>query len=330
MNDKNHYAPSGCDHPIRIAWIARSDAAAHADAATLDQILATGLPGFAVRSITAATAPAENEADEFDRPTSLVHIWGFGPGEIAALRRARERGIAVTATIDADAIAPPAPAAVGALYRSCDAVLSPNAHGDRALTSVGVPANRIFRFQRGVELDRFSPARYAPDVLSVRAPNAISLVAPHPDDPLLLDALELVRARDPRIRLVSSRETGPDPELYATADLLVVPGFGAAAAEAILAAQASGLPVLAVDTPGARELIENGRSGCLVSETPAALADAIRGLARRAALLDRLATGGLGAVRGHTWEHALEQLAHAWSTALALRDGIGAEVARAA
>ena len=108
-------------------------------------------------------------------------------------------------------------------------------------------------------------------------------------------------------------------------------------AQAVLEAQASGLPVLAVDTGGAAELIENGRSGCLVAPDPAALGSAIRGLARRAALQDRLATGGLMAVRERTWERSLAQLAAGYARALGepragagAGDGDGHEVARAA
>ena len=81
-------------------------------------------------------------------------------------------------------------------------------------------------------------------------------------------------------------------ELSEHADLLVSPTTGADTAEAISAAQARGVPVLAVDGGAAAALIENGRSGFLVPEDPVALSDAIRWLARRATLRERLATGG--------------------------------------
>ena len=50
--------------------------------------------------------------------------------------------------------------------------------------------------------------------------------------------------------------------------------------------------MLAVDGGDAATLIENGRSGFLVPDDAAALADAIRWLCRRATLRERLATGG--------------------------------------
>lgn len=82
-------------------------------------------------------------------------------------------------------------------------------------------------------------------------------------------------------------------ELPVHADLLVCPSTGPDAAATIIAAQRSGLPVLAVDGGEAAALIENGRSGFLVPDDQAALSDAIRWLSRRATLRERLATGGL-------------------------------------
>ena len=103
---------------------------------------------------------------------------------------------------------------------------------------------------------------------------------------------------------------------YAGADLLIVAGATSRDPQSIREAQASGLPVLAVDAGGAAELIDSGRSGFLVPADPEALAGALRWLARRATLRKRLASGGLVAARSLTWERSLAQLAGAWSRAL--------------
>jgi glycosyltransferase involved in cell wall biosynthesis len=99
--------------------------------------------------------------------------------------------------------------------------------------------------------------------------------------------------------------------------------------QVILEAQASGLPVLAVDAGGPAELIEDGRSGCLVAPEAEALALALRGLARREAIRERLSTGGLLAVRERSWGRSLAQLATGYARAI---DGAAppAEVPRAA
>ncbi|MCL2418661.1 MAG: glycosyltransferase [Conexibacteraceae bacterium] len=82
-------------------------------------------------------------------------------------------------------------------------------------------------------------------------------------------------------------------ELAPHVDLLVCPTTTADTAPTIIDAQEHGLPVLAVEGGDAAALIENGRSGFLVPDDDAALADAIRWLSRRATLRERLATGGL-------------------------------------
>ena len=88
--------------------------------------------------------------------------------------------------------------------------------------------------------------------------------------------------------------------VYATADLYVSPSGADLFGQSILEAQASGLPVVAVDGGAASELIDSGRDGCLVPPIPEALAGAIVGLARRSTLCDRLVTGG---ARGRAAAH---------------------------
>ncbi len=144
---------------------------------------------------------------------------------------------------------------------------------------------------------------------------------------LLADAFLSAREHDPRLHLVAVGGGPAEPYLrdrlgdsasilgwldqdrrapvYASADLLVLPAGADPSGRAILEAQASGLPVLAVDAGAARELIEPGRSGCLVAPEADVLAAAIRGLARRAALCERLATGGLLAARRRPHGHSV-------------------------
>jgi hypothetical protein len=204
-------------------------------------------------------------------------------------------------------------------YHRCQVVLSPGAAIDATLQSAGIPLARIARLQPGVDLAEFSPARYDPTVLPRRRFNVLSA-----GEPLVTQAFGLARDRDPRLNLVTSP---PDSSVYATADLFVfadtVDPFG----EPILKAQASGLPVLALERCPAAGLIEDGRSGCLVAPEPPALAAALFGLARRTALLERLATGGLLAARQRPLEHSVAQLADGWSLAL---DPVRREVLRAA
>jgi glycosyltransferase involved in cell wall biosynthesis len=48
--------------------------------------------------------------------------------------------------------------AVGAFYNACDLVLSPSPASDEALMEVGLAAEKIVRWDRGVDTERFDPA----------------------------------------------------------------------------------------------------------------------------------------------------------------------------
>jgi glycosyltransferase involved in cell wall biosynthesis len=87
----------------------------------------------------------------------------------------------------------------------------------------------------------------------------------------------------------------------------------------LLEAQASGLPVVAVDAGGPRELIEPGRSGVLCPPDAEAIGAAVAYLARSGDARARLSRGALAAVRDRTWDAALDRLADGWRRALAER-----------
>jgi glycosyltransferase involved in cell wall biosynthesis len=109
---------------------------------------------------------------------------------------------------------------------------------------------------------------------------------------VLTEAFAIANERDPSLLLTVGDETAAT-ELFKGSDLLVCLGSDPAAATAIRRAQELGLPVLAVAGGHADALIENGRSGFIVSEGALQLADAIRWLAHRAPVRERLRTGGL-------------------------------------
>jgi glycosyltransferase involved in cell wall biosynthesis len=283
-----------------------------------------------------------------ERRYDLVHVCAPTPAGIAALVVARALRIPVASSCPAAAAlaldGPPwgwfTREVLGTFYQRCAVVLSSSDAADALLEQLGVGRQRIRRSARGVDLARFNPAQYNPEVLRSDAFNILYVgrLGDRQEVDLLSEAFLLARGRDPRLELVlasplQSRTSLPTPlasaatflgplegdalaRVYATADLLVCPSTTATADQPILEAQASGLPVLAVDGAGRDELIENGRSGCLVPAVAETLSAAIRGLARRPALRDRLATGGLLAVRERGWERSRSELANAWQMAI--------------
>ncbi len=302
-------------------------------------------PGLGVPSLFAV-------AEAFtERRYDLLHLCAPSPAALAALAVARVIGIPAAASFSPAAQARPTridptenDRPLPEFYAHCQLVLSPGPLADAALGQLGIDRGKLGRWEPGVDLERFHPGRYSPDALPSGSFNLLHvgpLGVEHGTE-LLAEAFLLARDREPRLHLVLAGHGPADPKLtsrfanaatflgaidgdrlaqiYASADLLVFvspsDGFGLR----ILEAQASGLAVLAIDADCPAERIESGRSGCLAPPEPQALASAIRGLARRAAVRDRLATGGLLSVRRHGLERSLEQLARAWRAAIDQRE----------
>lgn len=286
-----------------------------------------------------------------ERHYDLVHVCAPGPAGIGAALMSRVMGLPLLGSYHTELQAyvwtrtgdPTLEASVGAMvarfYASCAVVLSPSQAADASLAGLGIPAERMFRWQRGVDTERFNPARRS----ATRSPGRFNILyvgrlSREKGLDLLADAYLEARTRDRNLHLLLAGR-GPEEDLvrkrlggaatflgwlegeelartYADADLFVFPSTTDTFGQVILEAQASGLPVLAVRAGGPAELIEDGRTGCLVSPRSEELATAIRGIARREALLRRLTSGALLAVRERTWERSLAELAAGYAKAL--------------
>ncbi|HEY3947231.1 MAG TPA: glycosyltransferase [Solirubrobacteraceae bacterium] len=271
-----------------------------------------------------------------ERHYDLVHVCAPGPAGIAAALMARVMALPLLGSYHTELQAyvrtrtgnPTLEATVGAIvakfYASCAVVLSPSKSGDASLERLGIPTERLFRWQRCVDTTRFNPSRRG----TTRLPGRFNILyvgrmSREKGVDLLAEAYLEARQRDRRLHLVLAGR-GPEEALlrkrlgadatflgwlegdelantYASAELFVFPSTTDTFGQVILEAQASGLPVLAVRAGGPTELIEDGRTGCLVSPHPDELATAIRGIACRKALLQRLTRGALLAVRERTW-----------------------------
>jgi glycosyltransferase involved in cell wall biosynthesis/predicted metal-dependent phosphoesterase TrpH len=304
--------------PVRVALVADGLDAVHGVARTIAQLRDRGVEGYRLELIGTDANVTELEA--------YVRLRGADERAAMAVR-----------------------AAMAALYGRCEVVFSPSAFADCSLTELGIASERIHRWGRGVDLERFSPAvgerELRPDRIVILY---IGRLSREKGIDLLADAFLLARERDRRLHLLVAGG-GPEEEhlrrrlgeaatflgwveheplggVYAGADVLLFPSVTDTFGQVILEAQASGLPVLAVDAGASAELIEDGRTGCLAPADPTALAQALCALARRRLLRDRLAAGGLAVAANHSWERSLEQLAAGYGRALgrrrkAVRDG---------
>jgi glycosyltransferase involved in cell wall biosynthesis/predicted metal-dependent phosphoesterase TrpH len=228
---------------------------------------------------------------------------------------------------------------LGMFYGACDVVLSPSRASDERLNQLGIPDGRIRRWDRGVDLKRFDPAHRQEELL----PGEINVLyagrlSMEKGVDLLADAFLEARRRDPRLHL-SVAGGGPEEELlrarlgehatflgwlsgddlgraYASADVFLFASSTETFGQVVLEAQASGLPVVAIDRGGPACLIEHGETGLLAPPDVNALADAVVSVTGTALLSERISRGGLAAVRGRSWEAALQRLAAAYRIAL--------------
>jgi glycosyltransferase involved in cell wall biosynthesis len=369
--------------PVRVAIVADAVGGMHGVTHTLDEIRERGVPAFEVEVIGTdmnvdrrLSAVAEVDIPFYaglkvgvpsplavvealaDGRFGLVHVCSPGPAGIAAALTARILGLPLAGSYHTELAAyaglrsgDPAlelgvMAALGAFYEACDVVLSPSAASDARLIELGVVRDKLGRWDRGVDVSRFDPARREPGRFGRGRVNVLyaGRLTVEKGVDLLADAFLAARARDARLHLVLAGG-GPEEErlrarlgdaatflgwldgdelatAYASADLLLFCSQTDTFGQVVLEAQASGLPVVAVGVGGPAELIEPGRSGVLCPPDAEAIGEAVAYLARAADARARLARGGLAAVRDRTWEAALGRLADGWRRALADRESV--------
>jgi glycosyltransferase involved in cell wall biosynthesis/predicted metal-dependent phosphoesterase TrpH len=234
--------------------------------------------------------------------------------------------------------------ALGAFYGACDVVLSPSPASDSRLAELGIATERVRRWDRGVDLRRFDPGHRFAGLL----PGAVNVLyagrlSKEKGVELLADAFLEAHRRDPRLHLVLAGG-GPEETLlrerlgeratflgwltgdalaraYASADAFLFASSTETFGQVVLEAQASGLPVVAVDRGGPASLIEHGETGLLAPPEVNALADAVVSVTGTPLLSERIGRGALAAVGERSWEAALDRLATAYRIALAGRAG---------
>jgi glycosyltransferase involved in cell wall biosynthesis/predicted metal-dependent phosphoesterase TrpH len=375
--------------PPRVALVVDGIGAMHGVTRTVEEIRERGVPGFDVDVIgtdrnvdrrLSAVADVEipfYEGLEVGVPSlpavvdaiaegryDLVHLCSPGPAGVVAGLVARVMELPVIGSYHTELAAyarlrtgdgglESAMAAVlGAFYGQCAHVVTPSASAGATLAALGLPDERVGRWDRGVDTARFRPDRRVPG----RFGGAINVLyagrlTEEKGVRLLAESFLRARRHEPRLHLVLA---GGGPEeaalreqlgdaatflgwqtgdalatTFASADLFLFCSQTDTFGQVILEAQASGLPVVAVAAGGPAELIEDGRSGCLVAPDAAQIAETVARLGASVAARDRLRRGGLAAVAERTWERSLERLAEAYAVTLATA-GHGAAARRAA
>jgi glycosyltransferase involved in cell wall biosynthesis len=114
---------------------------------------------------------------------------------------------------------------------------------------------------------------------------------------------------------------------YASADVFVLPSQTETLGMVTLEAHASGLPVIAADSPVARELVRHGVDGLRYNPaTPGSLTDAVKRLHADPALRAAMAHAARRSVSGASWRRATEALRRCYEAACNARPGAGSAV----
>ncbi len=362
----------------RVAILADGIGSTHGVSRTLEEIRHRGVPGFEIEVIGTdpdvdrrLSAVAEVDVPFYpglrlgvpSLPAAVetlaegafdaIHVCSPGPVGVAGALVARALGVPLLGSYHTELTAYAAERsgevrltqamalAVQAFYGACDLVLSPSPASDEALREIGVGAERVARWDRGVDTDRFDPALRGqlalPGELNVLYAGRLTQ---EKGADLMAEAFLEAHGRDPRLHLVLAGG-GPEQErlrervgeeratflgwlhgtalaqVYASADIFLFPSATDTFGQVILEAQASGVPVVAVAAGGPLSLVEHRVSGLLCVPRADALAECVLELAGSPLLRGRLAAIALSGVRARTWEAAMERLAEGYRRVVA-------------
>jgi glycosyltransferase involved in cell wall biosynthesis/predicted metal-dependent phosphoesterase TrpH len=360
----------------RVAILADGIGSTHGVSRTIQEIRRRGVPGFEIEVLGTdaevdrrLAAVAEIDVPFYpglrigvpslpgvvqalaDGCFDAVHVCSPGPAGIAGALVARALGLPLLGSYHTELaayagmrsgeqrLAEAMAAAVALFYNACDLVLSPSEASDGALAAIGTPAERVLRWDRGVDTDRFDPAlRSRPATGEAIDVLYSGRITREKGVDLLAETFLAARERDERLHLLVAGG-GPEQErlaerlgphatflgwlegdglarAYADADLFLFPSATDTFGQVILEAQASGLPVVAVAEGGPLSLIEDGVTGLLRPAEPRALSDALLELAASPLRREALALAALRGIRSRTWERTLELLGDGYMQAL--------------
>ncbi|HEY5192723.1 MAG TPA: glycosyltransferase [Solirubrobacteraceae bacterium] len=181
--------------PPRIAILADGIGSTHGVSRTIEEIRQRGVPGFEIEVV--ATDPKVDRrlsaVAEFDVPFypglrigvpslsaavqtladgafDAIHVCSPGPTGVTGALLGRALGLPLIGSYHTELtayaqlrsgqrrVAEAMEMAVGVFYNACDLVLSPSPASDQALTSIGMSAEKLLRWDRGVDTARFDPA----------------------------------------------------------------------------------------------------------------------------------------------------------------------------
>ncbi|MFI9724473.1 glycosyltransferase family 4 protein [Streptomyces sp. NPDC052396] len=211
---------------------------------------------------------------------------------------------------------------IRAVHCAADRTLAPSTAAVRDLARHGVPRVRLW--PRGVDLERFQPARRDMELRRALAPAGelivgyVGRLAPEKRVDLLatvcaLPGVRLVvvgegptaaalRGVLPGARFLGCRTGDELARIFASLDVFVHPGTMETFCQTVQEAQASGVPVIAPAAGGPLDLVRHARTGLLVPpEDAGAIADAVQMLKTGRRQRAEYGRAGRQSVLGRGW-----------------------------
>jgi glycosyltransferase involved in cell wall biosynthesis len=228
-------------------------------------------------------------------------------------------------------------------YGAMDRVLVASRCYRDALIDDGYDPARLALLPRGVDLAIFNPERRDDSFWERGSTNGagahpltflyVGRISPEKNLPALLEAFAKVQASgrpcqlaivgDGPQRAALERRSGPNvlwtgflvgdelAKAYASADVFVFPSLTDTFGNAVLEAQASGLPAIVSQRGGPREIVEFAASGLVVNlSDPLALAAAMMRLQDDRELRVEMSERALAQARRQSWDRLLDRLWH--------------------
>jgi phosphatidylinositol alpha 1,6-mannosyltransferase len=195
-------------------------------------------------------------------------------------------------------------------YASADRILAPSAAALQRLDEMKI--HRAFLWPRAVNTSVYRPER-ATSRLRPRASEAGALMVGYVHRGLrgtqLLIPPRLSGASDMRFVAIGIQNGGELPDVLASMDVLLDPGTYGDSGEELLAAMASGVPVVAPGIGEARDVVTHGRTGWLCAPGDAAeLTYRLRLLAQAPALRARMGERARNTALDRDWSLMSERL----------------------
>jgi glycosyltransferase involved in cell wall biosynthesis len=223
-----------------------------------------------------------------------------------------------------------------AFYGASDRVLAPNDASGRQLVAMGVPADRIGIWSRGVEHALFNPARRDPAwrrALGYSDEDVVLLffgrIVREKGTACFAQTVGALRQRGLVVRPLVVGEGPARAELarqlgeavflghldgaelgraVASSDILLNPSLTEAFGNVNLEAMAAGLCVVSANVGSASALITDRKDGYLVDADPHTFADAIFRLANHPATRRRVGRNAVATARAYRWSDVLDDV----------------------